>query len=134
MSITALRFAAETCGVRLAMRGSSMLPLLREPMVLDVAPLRRRARVGELIVFTDGERCVAHRVLGYTGDGYITGGDAHPERTEHTPLDAVLGRVRAVWSDDSASARRVDGALFRFRGAWYARARVLRALYARRRA
>lgn len=135
MSVAALRFATEACGrVRLAMRGNSMLPLLHEPMVLDVAPLRRRARFGEVIVFAEGERWVVHRVLGYTADGYITGGDALPDLTESPTLAAVLGRVRAVWSDDSAAARRVDGPLFRIRSAWYARRRMLRALYARRRA
>jgi hypothetical protein len=116
---------------RLAMRGTSMLPLLREPMALEVRALRKPARIGDVLVFTNGDRYVAHRVVARRRDGYVTSGDAQPEIVEHVPRAAILGRVEAVWTDDSGSARRVDDWQHRLRGYWYGRGRPVRlALYA----
>jgi hypothetical protein len=120
--------------IRLAMRGVSMLPLLREPMVLEVAPLTRRSKVGDVIVFARGEILVVHRVVRYSGAGYITSGDARPLVTEDVVPTDVLGRVEAVWEDSSASARRVDTRARRLRGMWLARAHPMRALAAATRA
>jgi hypothetical protein len=103
-----------------------MLPLLREPMVVEVAALRRPARLGEILVFTEGENYVVHRVVARRVAGYVTAGDANGSRTEEVAEDAILGRVEAVWSDASPSARRVDGLRFRLRGAWYTHGRPLR--------
>lgn len=118
-------------GARLAIRGGSMLPLLREPMTIDVRALRRRARIGEVLVFRAGEAYVAHRVVGHAGAICLTSGDAQPEVVERVAPADVLGVVEAVWSDDSPAAVRVDTAVHRWRGLLYARARTAR-LAARR--
>jgi hypothetical protein len=120
--------------VRFAMRGRSMLPLLREPMILDVAPLAGRPSVGDVIVFAWGDVQAAHRVIGYDEGRYVASGDAQPEVREHVGPSAVLGRVESVWENDSPSARRVDTGLHRLRGQWFARAHPMRRQAARARA
>jgi hypothetical protein len=112
--------------VKLAIRGVSMLPLLREPMTIDVEALRQPARIGDVLVFRAGDAYVAHRVLRRTGERYVTGGDAYPEIVEHVDRTDVLGRVAAVWSDARPGAVRIDSPLHRLRGLLYARSRPAR--------
>lgn len=119
--------------VLLAMRGTSMLPLLRAPMVLEVVPLRRRARIGEILVFDQRDHYVVHRVVRYQGDAYVTSGDAQPHVVEVVPPQNVLGRVAAIRRDDGEGAPRVDGILMRVRGWSLARLHVLRAAIRRNR-
>ena len=95
---------------RLAIRGGSMLPTLREPMAIDVRAPRRRPRTGDVLVFRDGDAYVAHRVVGRAGAAYLTSGDAQPEVVERVAPATMLGLVEAVWSDASPEARRVDTA------------------------
>ncbi len=111
---------------KLAIRGVSMLPLLGEPMTIDVEALRHPARVGDVLVFRAGDTYVAHRVLRRFGERYVTGGDAYPEIVEHVDSADVLGRVSAVWSDARPGAVRIDTAFHRLRGLLYARARPAR--------
>jgi hypothetical protein len=106
--------------VRFEMRGLSMLPLLREPMLLEVARLSRRASVGDVLVFAWGDIQVAHRVIGYDAENYLTCGDARPLITENVAPGEVLGRVEAVWQDSSLSARRVDDGFHRLHGRCFA--------------
>lgn len=104
------------CGkrTRLAMRGTSMLPLLREPMVLDVEAAAR-VRFGDVLVFRGEDRVVAHRVIRRLPGAWITAGDAQ-SWCERVPDSAVLGRVVAVRSNADPGSRRVDTALWRARG------------------
>jgi hypothetical protein len=111
---------------KLAIRGVSMLPLLREPMTIDVEALRQPARIGDVLVFRAGEVYVAHRVLRRCGDRYVTSGDANPEIVEHVDPADVLGRVAAVWSDARPGAVRIDSRFHRLCGLLYARARPAR--------
>jgi hypothetical protein len=112
--------------VRFAMRGGSMLPLLRAPMVLVVALHEGRARLGDILVFAQGQTQVVHRVVGFAGDRYVTSGDAQPHITEVVAPADVLGRVESVLEHALPTARRVDGLLFCLRGYWYARSYQLR--------
>jgi hypothetical protein len=118
---TVARIAAEAGRqVRFAMRGGSMLPLLHEPMILDVAPLTRRANVGDVLVFAYGEIQIAHRVIRVGEEHYITNGDAQALARERVPARDVLGRVAAVWENTSPAARRIDRGTYRLRGWCYA--------------
>jgi len=108
-----------------------MLPLLHEPMILEVAPLTRPANVGDVLVFVQGDVQVAHRVIRRIGYRYITSGDAHPWVLENVSPADVLGYVEAVWEDASHYARRVDGRVHRLRGYWYARINPVRRIASR---
>jgi hypothetical protein len=114
--------------VRLAIRGRSMLPLLREPMTIEVRALRGAARTGDVLVFRAGDVYVAHRVIGRAGEVYFTCGDAQPDVVERVEPAELLGRVEAVWSDASPGAVRVDSAFHRLRGLLYAHVRTARLL------
>jgi hypothetical protein len=111
---------------KLAIRGVSMLPLLREPMTIVVEALRHPARVGDVLVFRAGDAYVAHRVLRRSGERYVTSGDAIPEVVEQVDSGDVLGRVIAVLSDANAGAVRIDTPFHHLRGVLYARARPAR--------
>lgn len=113
---------------RVAMRGKSMLPLLREGMVLELAAFdRATVRVGGLVVFRQGSRIIAHRVVATFADGTVrTSGDAQPWIYENVAAIDVLATIAAVYEDDGPSARRIDDAGFRRRGELYARLRSFR--------
>ncbi|HEY5341871.1 MAG TPA: nucleotidyltransferase family protein [Candidatus Aquilonibacter sp.] len=97
-----------------------MLPSIAEPMVLQLGPLAP-ARIGDVLVFQQGDVNVAHRIVAIEADGFRTAGDAQPHIVEAVPFERALGRVLAIWSDDSVTARRVDDRLHRLRGWYYAR-------------
>lgn len=111
---------------RLAFRGTSMLPLFREPMTVDVEPLDARAPVGEILVFRLQDRYAAHRVIGYDGPYYLTSGDAQPEIVERIHPRSALGRIAQAWSDASARAVPVGGPRYWLAGRWYTHGRALR--------
>jgi hypothetical protein len=117
--------------VRFAIRGRSMSPLVREPMVLEVAPLQGRARIGDILVFAWGDNQVAHRVVGYAAENYVTCGDAQPGATEIVAPSLVVGRVHSIWKNGSAPARRVDGTCRRLCGLLYAHGYPIRRRAAR---
>ena len=124
--LTAL--AASTSGSRVRVTGGSMLPLLRPGMVVDIAGAPVAPRIGELLVFRNHKGLIVHRVVRRRGaSGVMTCGDACPENPEWTSFDAVVGRARAVWSDERVDARRIDGFAFRIAGWLLARTRPLRA-------
>lgn len=112
---------------RVAMRGTSMLPLLHEPMVLELRSHALGVPVGAIAVFPAGDRIVAHRIIALHGDRVVCCGDAQPHRPETVERACILGTVARVWSTPDAGAERIDGPLFRLRGAVYARTRALRA-------
>ncbi|HXW50572.1 MAG TPA: nucleotidyltransferase family protein [Candidatus Acidoferrales bacterium] len=112
---------------RLAMQGRSMLPLLHEPMVLELAPAGR-LRVGDIVVFEDGGKLVAHRVTKLGSGALQTCGDARPWAPEHPAPGSIVGKVKAVRAHSGENAPVVDTAGFRIRGAIYGRTRAARAL------
>jgi hypothetical protein len=133
---------------RLTISGTSMEPLLRAGMVIDVEPLVEDPCIGDILVFLAQGALVAHRLVGgelFAHDSgiagarllrgnsasYRTAGDAFPEREEIVPAGKVIGRVVAVWAGPAPDAQRIDGALFRGRGRLYARTRHLRAAWGR---
>jgi len=138
-SVAALRMLAETGrSPRLAMVGNSMLPLLRQPMVLELGPFTAGAKVGEVLVFAQAEHLVAHRVIGFRGDLVVTAGDNTPWVCEEVRAEQVVGKVIAVYADDQLDAKRLDDWLFCRRGVLKAYTRTTRhvghlaANYARR--
>ena len=113
---------------RLAMRGASMSPLLREPMVLKLGPAGSGDRVGDVLVFERDQQLVAHRLTSLRGGVIQTCGDALPWSPEYPQRSSIVGKVVAVMADDRADAPRVDTPLFRLRGLYKARFRSLRAM------
>jgi hypothetical protein len=102
------------------LHGRSMLPSMAEPMVLQLGN-PQAAGIGDVIVFRGGGRNVAHRVVVRDALGFRTAGDAQPHVVESVPYADVVGRVLSIWSDASASGRRIDGPAHRLRGWYYAR-------------
>lgn len=111
-----------------------MLPLMREPMVLELAPVAERIAVGDVVVFESDGKLVAHRVTSLRDSKLQTCGDARPWSPEYPARHVLVGKVKAVFENDRSGAVRVDTKIFRLRGAFYARTRALRALPFRARA
>jgi len=114
---------------RLAMRGKSMLPSLREGMVLELDAFdRAKVRRGDVVVFRERSRLVAHRVVATYADGTLrTAGDAQPWICEHiAPID-VIGVVASVYESAEPFAGRADTPAHRRLGQRLARTRALRA-------
>ena len=111
--------------LRMGIHGASMLPSLATPMVLQLGNAHG-ARIGDVLVFWNGEVDVAHRVVAIEANGFRTAGDAQPHVVEAVPFERVVGRVVAVWSDASAGGRRVDDRRHRLRGWYFARFHRLR--------
>lgn len=113
---------------KVAMRGTSMTPLLREPMVLKLGPSGATDKVGDILVFERSGELVAHRITKIRQDVVQTCGDAVPWSPEQPPRDSIVGKVVAVLADDTDGAARIDTWSFRVRGLYAAYARPLRAL------
>ena len=112
---------------RVALRGTSMLPMLHEPMILELEGLARRPRIGEIIVFEQDDRLTAHRVVGLrSGDRVFAAGDAVRMAPDVIKPSRMVGKVARVWSSTDPHAKRVDGPLFRLRGVLYAYRRMIR--------
>lgn len=125
---TLLDFALQTKGqARLAMRGTSMLPLLREPYVLEIRKPERSVRKGDIVLFQMDRRLVAHRVVTAGKRELVCAGDANPDRTERIARSDVVGIVNRVKATQEPDAQRIDDLRFKLRGWLYARTRRLRA-------
>ena len=81
-------------------RGASMTPLFKTGDLLFVCPLPPSAvSVGDVVVFFRCQQAelVVHRVVGVSGAGLVTRGDAN-SRTDPVPLsvEGFIGRVEAL--------------------------------------
>ena len=125
----ALKLLAEGArSPKVVLSGNSMEPTLREGMALELAPYEReRSRVGDVVVFLQEGRLVAHRIVGFARRGLRTCGDARPWSPETVESEDVVGLVASVYESAAPQARHLAGPPFR-RGASRARTRVLRAL------
>jgi len=81
--------------------GSSMLPTLREPEIIEIRPYGGKPlRVGDVAFFLSPEtaRPVVHRIIRMTPAGLSTGGDNNTkEDALLLPPESVKGRVVAAW-------------------------------------
>jgi signal peptidase I len=81
---------------RLPVTGSSMFPCMHPGDLLEIHRPVFPIRTGEVVVFLLHARLVVHRVVGRTGDLYITRGDRRrfPDAPVHAA--AILGCVTAI--------------------------------------
>lgn len=114
---------------RLAMRGRSMAPFLREGMTLEVGAAGALKR-GEIAVFRSGDRIVAHRVVDVREDIVVCAGDAQPDSLEYVSSEDIIGKVTA-YAGDGASSRSLESFALRAYGVALARTRSLRAFWRR---
>lgn len=125
-----LRLRAKS-GTRLVVRGNSMLPLLRDGMILEVGAYEGNARIGDVVIFRQRQKLVAHRVVALTPEGVAASGDAVPQNVQDVKRDAILAIATGVRESDAAAAPRIDGRLFALRGRLYAYCQPARGRLAR---
>lgn len=138
---------------RVTITGTSMRPLLRAGMVVDIEPLTEPPNIGDILVFQSRTGLVAHRLVGgeilkrsvlnaVVADrlldektwGFVTSGDARPDRAEFVSPRQVVGRVSAVWANAAPGAQRIDDKSYRRLGSLLARTRALRSAFVKLRA
>ncbi|MEM1203067.1 MAG: S24/S26 family peptidase [Acidobacteriota bacterium] len=106
----------------LEVRGSCMVPIVRDGDRVTVSPCRS-PRLGDLVLARDArDRLVCHRVLALEPEGLLLAGD-RTSLSEVHPRAAVLGRVTEVIRGnrrlglDSRAARWMDRPLARLHSA-----------------
>ena len=83
--------------------GSSMLPTLRQPDLLEIAPYgsdQPGPSIGDVICFFSPEKKyrVIHRVISISGNGIITRGDNNPTADEGLlSREEIIGKVVFAW-------------------------------------
>lgn len=89
--------------VRLPAMGGSMLPLIAPGSVLTIAPLNEaRPKEGTVVLYRDGRRMFAHRLLARTrasmppGSNYAFRGDNLATYDRPSPEHRILGIVELV--------------------------------------
>jgi len=84
-----------------AYAGSSMVPTLREPAMMEIVPYGQRpVRVGDVVFFQppDGGQPVVHRVVRISPEGLTTLGDNNPAADAYQlQPECIQGRVTAAW-------------------------------------
>jgi hypothetical protein len=83
--------------LRLRSRGSSMIPALREGDVVTVIA-QKRCRIGDIILFRQGDSLVMHRVVAKSASRIITKGDALGRLDEPITSQDIWGFAVSVES------------------------------------
>jgi hypothetical protein len=78
---------------RLRVFGRSMTPALRGGTRIEIRPLTRGPRLGDVVACERGGRLVVHRVVGVQGSRIITQGDALSAPDPAWSIAEVLGLV-----------------------------------------
>lgn len=78
--------------VRIELRGTSMMPTLREGDVLTLAPLTEAPVVGDVLLFRHCGTHLLHRVVARSGENLTLQGD-NCYSTESCVVDDVVGRL-----------------------------------------
>lgn len=90
---------AEGRRVKMSLRGTSMLPTLREEDVLTLEPMNDEPRVGDVLLFRHGGGHIVHRLVKREGDTCIMQGD-NCYGTEAVTRRDIVARVVAVTRPD----------------------------------
>jgi hypothetical protein len=118
-----LREALEHEGrFRWPLQGNSMIPTLPLSCEIEVTPLQLPVRLGEVIIFVDGDTLIAHRLVARAHGYWIAQGDNRLAPDRPLRPDQVLGRVSAAYQD----GRRCWPRRFSLRPYWIIRHHVLR--------
>lgn len=84
--------------------GQSMHPAVRHADLVLVAPLRREARRGDIVLVPLGPRLMLHRVVGIEHDRVITRGDARDRNDRPVAQHEIVARAIAVRRDGAVTA------------------------------
>lgn len=90
---------AEGRRVKMSLRGTSMLPTLREEDVLTLEPVSGQPQVGDVLLFRHGGGHIVHRLVAVDGDICIMQGD-NCYGTERVTRQDIVARVTAVTRPD----------------------------------
>lgn|GEM_PF-890518 len=84
---------------RFPLHGTSMRPTLPARCTIEIAPLPPCIRLGDLIVFANGDTLIAHRLVRRQGERWIAQGDGRRSPDRPLAMDQVLGIVTAAYMD-----------------------------------
>jgi hypothetical protein len=81
---------------RFCARGLSMNPTIQDGDILHVEPITAAPKIGEIVLFSRDGEFKAHRVVGRSGDDFVTRGDAGIEVDGIIARKCIIGRIVAV--------------------------------------
>lgn len=83
--------------VRLKMQGNSMFPTIKSSEFTVIEPIDLTTlKVGQVIVFKDGKRWVAHRLIQKKNERFITQGDSMISPDLPIEKHQLIGTVKSV--------------------------------------
>ncbi len=103
---------ARNRGFSWTLQGESMCPTLPPGCVVTIQPLQT-PRLGDIVVFSQGDRLLAHRLVRRRGDGWICQGDARRTPDGLITREHIIGRVvearwgeRVIWAAPESAPTR----------------------------
>jgi phage repressor protein C with HTH and peptisase S24 domain len=100
-------------------QGKSMLPTLPSDCTIEIHPMRREARLGELLVFADKNTLVVHRLVARHSERFILQGDNRAVWDAPISPEQVIGRVfQATYQNTLVYPHKLNGLIAYF---WIAR-------------
>jgi signal peptidase len=100
--------------VRMTVNGGSMAPFLFDSDTVELEPTRK-LRLGDMVlVRTETERYVLHRIVRMDGAAFFLRGDAQSWSEGPFTAEAVLGRVTIAWR--KGRLRNLEHSLWRLAG------------------
>lgn len=109
---------------RWQVEGHSMMPTLPQGCEIEIVPLTGRPRLGDVVVFVEGDSLVVHRLVHRARGFWITQGDARATPDRHLDTASLLGRVVTAYHDGKLCWTSRSGGLVAIR--WLSRYHVLR--------
>ncbi|MCO6452366.1 MAG: S24/S26 family peptidase [Caldilineales bacterium] len=109
-------------------QGDSMSPTLPDSCAIEVLPLNQKPEIGAIVVFIRDDEMVAHRLVRFKREYWLTQGDGHSLPDRPIPPLSVIGQVTKVFIGE----REFCIAAWRTRWRWIGRYHALRLLRALR--
>ncbi|NOX60905.1 MAG: hypothetical protein GXP42_03005 [Chloroflexi bacterium] len=104
----------KTGRLRLRVRGASMEPTLPAGGAVEARPLHRPLRVGDIVLFLQQDRLVAHRLVGRAADGWLTQGDSVAEPDPPIAEEQILAVITPAHMHQRPRWRRLLGVAWRW--------------------
>ena len=105
--------AAELLRNRLAFRfqarGRSMFPVIQDGEILHVQPASSRLKVGDIVLFREGAKFKAHRIIRKQKDHFITRGDAGIKADAAIQKGQIVGKITAKECAQTGAIVRLGG-------------------------
>jgi hypothetical protein len=96
-------------GFRFCARGRSMNPTIQDGDILQVQPITKSPKRGDVVLFFREGKFRAHRIIGGADNKFVTRGDAGMEIDGVVRREEIIGRIVTKQSAAGGRGTRLDG-------------------------